>query len=52
MLLTKLPVGMPHINAAAALQISVLLFALPAQYFISQWYRMDSAERIQMTERL
>ncbi|NWZ44705.1 FBX21 protein, partial [Brachypodius atriceps] len=43
---------MPHINAAAALQISVLLFALPAQYFISQWYRTDSAERIQVTERL
>ncbi|NXR60481.1 FBX21 protein, partial [Rhadina sibilatrix] len=43
---------MPHINAAAALQISVLLFALPAQYFISQWYRTDSAERIQITERL
>ncbi|NXU96868.1 FBX21 protein, partial [Cettia cetti] len=43
---------MPHINAAAALQVSVLLFALPAQYFISQWYRTDSAERIQATERL
>ncbi|NXY28622.1 FBX21 protein, partial [Pomatorhinus ruficollis] len=43
---------MPHINAAAALQISVLLFALPAQYFISQWYRTDPAERIQVTERL
>ncbi|NXL75728.1 FBX21 protein, partial [Leptocoma aspasia] len=43
---------MPHINAAAALQISMLLFALPAQYFISQWYGMDSAERIQVTQRL
>nr|XP_026648579.1 F-box only protein 21-like [Zonotrichia albicollis]XP_026648580.1 F-box only protein 21-like [Zonotrichia albicollis] len=43
---------MPHINAAAALQISMLLFALPAQYFISQWYRTDSAERIQITERI
>ncbi|NWR13229.1 FBX21 protein, partial [Paradoxornis webbianus] len=43
---------MPHINAAAALQISVLLFALPAQYFISQWYRKDPAECIQVTERL
>ncbi|NXP23143.1 FBX21 protein, partial [Scytalopus superciliaris] len=43
---------MPHINAAAALQVSMLLFALPAQYFISQWYGMDSAERIQITERL
>ncbi|NXA84478.1 FBX21 protein, partial [Thryothorus ludovicianus] len=43
---------MPRINAAAALQISMLLFALPAQYFISQWYGTDSAERIQRTERL
>ncbi|NXA70295.1 FBX21 protein, partial [Mohoua ochrocephala] len=43
---------MPHINAAAALQISMLLLALPAQYFISQWYGTDSAERIQITERL
>ncbi|NXX27859.1 FBX21 protein, partial [Nicator chloris] len=43
---------MPRINAAAALQISVLIFALPAQYFISQWYGTDSAERIQITERL
>ncbi|NXP30578.1 FBX21 protein, partial [Leiothrix lutea] len=43
---------MARINAAAALQISVLLFALPAQYFISQWYRTDPAERIQITERL
>ncbi|NWR13550.1 FBX21 protein, partial [Emberiza fucata] len=43
---------MPHISAAAALQISMLLFALPAQYFISQWYGTDSAERIQITERL
>ncbi|KAM4903263.1 uncharacterized protein FYW23_001119 [Sylvia borin] len=43
---------MPPINAAAALQISVLLFALPAQYFISQWYRTDPAKRIQITERI
>ncbi|NWW40236.1 FBX21 protein, partial [Panurus biarmicus] len=43
---------MAHINAAAAVQISMLLFALPAQYFISQWYGTDSAERIQITERL
>ncbi|XP_023778103.1 uncharacterized protein LOC111925792 [Cyanistes caeruleus] len=43
---------MPHINAAAALQISMLLFALPAQYFICQWYGTDSAERIQITERV
>ncbi|KAF2975303.1 hypothetical protein EK904_013811 [Melospiza melodia maxima] len=50
--LPKVPIGMPHINAAAALQISMLLFALPAQYFISQWYGTDSAERIQITGRL
>ncbi|NXH71280.1 FBX21 protein, partial [Hydrobates tethys] len=43
---------MPHINAAAALQICMLLSALPAQYFISQWYGTDSAQRIQITERL
>ncbi|NXU25729.1 FBX21 protein, partial [Thalassarche chlororhynchos] len=43
---------MPLINAAAALQICVLLSALPAQYFISQWYGTDSAQRIQITERL
>ncbi|NXM68887.1 FBX21 protein, partial [Serilophus lunatus] len=41
---------MPHINAAVALQVSMLLFALPAQYFISQWYGTDSAECIQITK--
>ncbi|XP_068793702.1 uncharacterized protein [Struthio camelus] len=50
--LKKLPVGMPHVNAAALLQIGMLLSALPAQYFISQWYGTDSAQRIQVTERL
>lgn len=48
----KLPGGMPYINVAAALQICALLSALPAQYFISQWYGTDSAQRIQVTERL
>uniref|UniRef100_A0A8C4PDV9 Uncharacterized LOC112995855 n=1 Tax=Dromaius novaehollandiae TaxID=8790 RepID=A0A8C4PDV9_DRONO len=43
---------MPHISAAALLQICVLLSALPAQYFISQWYGTDSAQRIQITERI
>ncbi|XP_071404749.1 uncharacterized protein [Pithys albifrons albifrons] len=43
---------MPHINAAAALQVSMLLFAFPAQYFISQWYGMDSDESIQISERI
>ncbi|XP_074778731.1 F-box only protein 21-like isoform X3 [Athene noctua] len=42
---------MPPISAAAALQICLLLSALPAQYFISQWYGTDSAQHIQMTER-
>ncbi|NXD81365.1 FBX21 protein, partial [Halcyon senegalensis] len=43
---------MPHISAAAALQICMLLSALPAQYIISQWYGTDSAQRIQRTERI
>ncbi|KFP67896.1 hypothetical protein N322_12363, partial [Cariama cristata] len=43
---------MPHFNAAAALQICVLLSVLPAQYFISHWYGTDSVQRIQITERL
>ncbi|NWS47087.1 FBX21 protein, partial [Probosciger aterrimus] len=43
---------MPYINVAAALQICALLSALPAQYFISQWYGTDSAQRIQITERI
>ncbi|NXP74764.1 FBX21 protein, partial [Ramphastos sulfuratus] len=43
---------MPHISAAAALQICALLSAFPAQYFISQWYGTDSAQRILLTERV
>ncbi|NXI45587.1 FBX21 protein, partial [Galbula dea] len=43
---------MPHLNAAVALQICVLLSALPAQYLIAQWYGTDSAQRSQATERL
>ncbi|NXN25681.1 FBX21 protein, partial [Nycticryphes semicollaris] len=43
---------MPHMGAAVALQICVLLSAIPAQYFISQRYGTDSAQRIQITERL
>ncbi|NXQ80617.1 FBX21 protein, partial [Nyctibius grandis] len=43
---------MPHISAAAALQICMLLSALPAQYLLSQWYGTDSTQRIQITERL
>ncbi|NXL89828.1 FBX21 protein, partial [Alectura lathami] len=43
---------MPHISAAAALQICVLLSALPAQYLISRWYGADSAQRIQLTRRM
>ncbi|NXI50068.1 FBX21 protein, partial [Chloroceryle aenea] len=43
---------MPHIRAAAALQVCMLLSALPAQYFISQWYGTDSAQHSQVTARL
>uniref|UniRef100_A0A803XZZ9 Hemimethylated DNA-binding domain-containing protein n=1 Tax=Meleagris gallopavo TaxID=9103 RepID=A0A803XZZ9_MELGA len=43
---------MPHISAAAALQICALLAALPAQYYISRWYGADSAQSIRMTKRL
>ncbi|TFK12664.1 myosin regulatory light chain 2, smooth muscle minor isoform-like [Platysternon megacephalum] len=43
---------MPQINTATVLQICVLLSALPAQYFISQWYRTDSAQRLQVTQRI
>ncbi|XP_034622052.1 uncharacterized protein LOC117875160 isoform X1 [Trachemys scripta elegans] len=43
---------MPQINTATVLQICVLLSALPAQYFISQWYGTDSAQRLQVTQRI
>ncbi|XP_052550347.1 uncharacterized protein LOC128086117 isoform X1 [Tympanuchus pallidicinctus] len=43
---------MPHISAAAALQICALLAALPAQYYISQWYGAEPAQSIRMTQRL
>ncbi|XP_050806143.1 uncharacterized protein LOC127049430 isoform X1 [Gopherus flavomarginatus] len=43
---------MPQINTATVLQICVLLSALPVQYFISQWYGMDSAQRLQVTQRI
>lgn len=47
----ELLVGMPRISIAAALQICALLAALPAQYYISQWYGTDPAQRLQMTKR-
>ncbi|XP_072189403.1 uncharacterized protein [Excalfactoria chinensis] len=43
---------MPHISTAAALQICALLAALPAQYYISQWYGTQPAQRVRMTKRL
>uniref|UniRef100_A0A8C8SJ54 Hemimethylated DNA-binding domain-containing protein n=1 Tax=Pelusios castaneus TaxID=367368 RepID=A0A8C8SJ54_9SAUR len=43
---------MPQINTATVLQLSALLSALPAQYFISQWYGTDSVQRLQKTERI
>ncbi|XP_021246392.1 uncharacterized protein LOC110395819 isoform X1 [Numida meleagris] len=43
---------MPHITAAAALQICALLAALLAQYYIAQWYGTDPAQRTQMTKRI
>ncbi|XP_065444151.1 F-box only protein 21-like isoform X2 [Chrysemys picta bellii] len=43
---------MPQINTATVLQICVLLSALPAQYFISQWYGTDSDQRLQVTQRI
>ncbi|XP_065587003.1 F-box only protein 21-like [Cyrtonyx montezumae] len=43
---------MPHISAAAALQICALLAALPAQYYISQWDGTGPAQGIRMTKRV
>ncbi|NWJ01680.1 FBX21 protein, partial [Crypturellus undulatus] len=43
---------MAPVGAAALLQLGMLLSALPTQYFISQWYGADSAQRIQTMERL
>ncbi|MEQ2171252.1 hypothetical protein GOODEAATRI_008752 [Goodea atripinnis] len=43
---------MPHLNAAAALQIALLLSAVPAQYFITRWSGSTAAQRFHATTRL
>ncbi|XP_029452874.1 F-box only protein 21-like isoform X2 [Rhinatrema bivittatum] len=43
---------MPQINSSTILQICLLLFALSAQYFISQYYGADSAERLHIIQRV
>ncbi|XP_014350013.1 uncharacterized protein SI:DKEY-261L7.2 [Latimeria chalumnae] len=43
---------MPQINAAAALQICLILSALPAQYLISQWSGTNANQRFHATKRL
>ncbi|XP_015202290.2 uncharacterized protein [Lepisosteus oculatus] len=43
---------MPQITAAAAIQICLLLSALPAQYLISQWTGNSAAQRNRATQRL
>ncbi|NWI91162.1 FBX21 protein, partial [Pitta sordida] len=43
---------MPHINTTAVLQVFVLLLGVSAQYLISQWYQGESAECIEIAERL
>ncbi|MED6292600.1 hypothetical protein CHARACLAT_002043 [Characodon lateralis] len=43
---------MPRLNAAAALQIALLLSAVPAQYFITRWSGATAAQRYHATTRL
>ncbi|XP_043929613.1 uncharacterized protein LOC122803960 isoform X2 [Protopterus annectens] len=43
---------MPQVNAAAALQICLLLSALPAQYLISRWTETTASQRLDSTRRL
>ncbi|KAJ8275264.1 hypothetical protein COCON_G00098890 [Conger conger] len=43
---------MPQITAAAVLQISLLLSALPAQYLISKWTGSNTTQRHRATQRL
>ncbi|XP_068923086.1 F-box only protein 21-like isoform X2 [Petaurus breviceps papuanus] len=42
---------MPTINAIMIIQLCVLVAAFPAQYLLSQWYRADSTQSLQVTER-
>ncbi|XP_072912538.1 uncharacterized protein [Hemitrygon akajei] len=43
---------MPQLTAAAALQIGLLISALPAQYILTRWFGSDSTQRIQASRRL
>ncbi|KAG7460832.1 hypothetical protein MATL_G00203100 [Megalops atlanticus] len=43
---------MPQITAAAILQLTLLLSALPAQYLISKWSGSTAAQRHRATQRL
>ncbi|XP_076874726.1 uncharacterized protein LOC143525093 isoform X2 [Brachyhypopomus gauderio] len=43
---------MPHITGTAALQLALLLSALPAQYLISTWTSGNAAQRHIATQRL
>ncbi|XP_015250034.1 PREDICTED: uncharacterized protein LOC107097410 [Cyprinodon variegatus] len=43
---------MPQMSAAAALQLCLLLSALPAQYFISRWCGSTATQRYHATTRL
>ncbi|XP_069743528.1 uncharacterized protein [Narcine bancroftii] len=43
---------MPRFTGAAALQIGLLISALPAQYILTRWFGNDSTQRIQASRRL
>ncbi|XP_043962440.1 uncharacterized protein si:dkey-261l7.2 isoform X2 [Gambusia affinis] len=43
---------MPQLGPAAALQIALLLSAVPAQYYISRWCGSTAAQRYHATTRL
>uniref|UniRef100_A0A3B3VZ35 Si:dkey-261l7.2 n=1 Tax=Poecilia latipinna TaxID=48699 RepID=A0A3B3VZ35_9TELE len=43
---------MPQLSPAAALQIALLLSAVPAQYYISRWSGSTAAQRYHATTRL
>ncbi|XP_061899556.1 uncharacterized protein si:dkey-261l7.2 isoform X1 [Entelurus aequoreus] len=42
---------MPQLTAATALQLALLLSALPAQYFISRWSGYSAAQRLHASTR-
>lgn len=43
---------MPQLTATALLQLVLLMSAVPAQYYISQWYGSTAAQRFHATSRL